>query len=91
MNTRKQLAKQILAIPNMIAQTSFTDTFKVKSMTDPDKYYTVWRTGSGLACECPNYQHRKSDCRHIKTILEIIKQNRYVLQITNLKSWNVQS
>ena len=75
MNTRKQLAKQILAIPNMIAQTS-TDTFKVKSMTDPDKYYTVSRTGSGLACECPNYQHRKSDCRHIKTILEIIKQNK---------------
>ena len=47
MNTRKQQAKQILAIPNMIAQTD-THAFKVKSMTTPDKYYAITRTGNGL-------------------------------------------
>ena len=75
MNVRKQQAKQILETPNMITQTN-TQTFKVKSMTVPDKYYTVSRTGNGLVCECPDHQHRKSDCKHIHVILNIIKQNR---------------
>ena len=75
MNPHKQQAKQILATPNMIAQTN-TQTFKVKSMTVSDKYYTVSRTGNGLICECKDHQYRKSDCKHIHVILDIIKQNR---------------
>ncbi len=74
-NTRKQQAKQILAMPNTIAQTD-THTFKVKSMSTPDKYYTVSRTGNGLICECADHAYRKSDCKHIHVILDIIKQNR---------------
>ena len=75
MNARKQQAKAILETPNMIAQTD-TQTFKVKSMTTSDKYYTVSRTGNGLVYECPDHQYRKSDCKHIHVILDIIKQNR---------------
>ena len=52
------------------------DKFKVKSMSVLDKYYVVSRTGNGLVCECPDHQDRKSDCKHIKSILTIIKQNR---------------
>lgn len=75
MNKRKQQAKAILETPNMIAQTD-TQTFKVKSMTTSDKYYTVSRTGNGLVCECPDHQYRKSGCKHIHVILNIIEQNR---------------
>ena len=75
MNTRRRQAKQILTPQNMIEKTS-PDTFKVKSMMILDKYYTVSRTGSGLVCECSDPQHHKSNCKHIKLILEIIKQNK---------------
>ena len=40
MNPRKQQARQILATPSTVSQID-TQTFKVKSMTTPDKYYTV--------------------------------------------------
>ena len=33
-------------------------------------------TGNGLVCTCPDHQFRKSDCKHIHAILDIIKQNR---------------
>ena len=75
MNSRKQQANPILATPNMIAQTNI-GTFKVKSMTTLDKYYTVSRTGNGLVCGCPDHQYRKSDCKHIHIILNIISHNR---------------
>ncbi|MDI1496325.1 MAG: hypothetical protein K8823_1633 [Cenarchaeum symbiont of Oopsacas minuta] len=75
MNPRKQQAKQILATPNMVIQTTQT-SFTVRSTTKPDTCYTVSRTGNGLICTCPDHQHRKTDCKHIHVILNIIKQNR---------------
>ena len=74
-NKRKQQAKTILETPNMITQTD-TQTFKVKSMSTPYKYYTVSRTGNGLVCSYPDKQFRKSDCKHIHVILNIVKQNK---------------
>ena len=56
MNSHKRQVKQILVIPNSISQIG-TQTFKVKSMTTPDKYYTVSRTDNGLVCECVDHQH----------------------------------
>ena len=75
MNQRKQQAKTMLETPNTVMQTS-TNTFKVKSMTTPGKYYVVPRTCQKLVCECPDNQYHKSDCKHIHVILNIIKQNR---------------
>ena len=43
MNKRKQQAKTILEMPNMIVQTD-AETFKIKSMTMPDKEYIISRT-----------------------------------------------
>ena len=74
MNKRKQQAKPILATHSAVAQIT-VDQFKVKSMSTPDKYYTVSRTGNGLICECADHTYRKSDCKHIHVILDIIKQN----------------
>ena len=45
-------------------------------MTTSNKFYTVSRTGNGLVCSCPDNQFRKSDCKHIHVILDIIKQNK---------------
>ena len=75
MNVHKHQTKQILVTPRTISQIG-TRTFKEKSMTVPDKYYTVSRTGNGLVCECPDHQYRKSDCKYINVILGIIKQNK---------------
>lgn len=72
MNSSKQQAKQILEIPNMMAQIGI-QTFKVKSMVVLDKYYAVSWTGNDLVCECVDHLYHKSDCKHIHAILDIIK------------------
>jgi len=37
----------------------------------------VSKTGNGLVCECKDHEVRKADCKHIKIVLELIKQNKY--------------
>ena len=51
--------------------------FKVNSQSNSKKCYTVSRTGHGLVCTCPDYTQTKSDCKHIKLILENMKKNQY--------------
>ncbi len=53
-----------------------SDKFKVRSQTNPEKFYIVSKTDNGLRCECKDHEIRKSDCKHIKIVLEIIKQNK---------------
>ena len=36
----------------------------------------VRETAGGLVCECPDNRFRKSDCKHIKIVLEILKNNK---------------
>ena len=74
MNPRLQQAKQMLENPNCATQTDY-GKFEVKSQTNPKINYTVSRTDNGLICECPDFTNTKSDCKHIKLVLEIIKKN----------------
>ena len=76
MNPRLQQAKQMLETPNCSMQTDY-GKFKVNSQSDSKKCYTVSRTGHGLVCTCPDYTQTKSDCKHIKLILENMKKNLY--------------
>lgn len=48
---------------------------KIRSQTDLSKSYIISRTENGLVCECPDHQTRKSDYKHIKTALELIRKN----------------
>lgn len=75
MNSRKAQAKLMMVTPKPTSQFE-TDKFKVKSQSEPSKHYIVSRTGNGLVCECPDNQYRKSDCKHIHVILDIIKSNK---------------
>ena len=52
-------------------------TFQVPSQTAPNKFYMVSRTGHGLVCECSDHQESNSDCKHIRVILEQLKQNAF--------------
>ena len=74
MNARTQRSKQIMALPDY-AKFIGNNKIKIRSQTDLSKYYIISRTGNGLVCECPDHQERKSDCKHIKTALELIKNN----------------
>ena len=53
-----------------------SDQFRVRSQSDPSKFYTIDKTGRGLVCDCPDHRFRKADCKHIKVVLEHIKANR---------------
>lgn len=51
------------------------DQFKVRSQTNPDRFYTVSKTGNGLVCECKDHKVRKADCKHIKIVLDVMRRN----------------
>lgn len=75
MNARKQRAQSMMESSGHCSQFE-QDKFKVRSQTNPEKFYIVSKTGNGLRCECKDHEIRKSDCKHIKIVLEIIKQNK---------------
>ena len=77
MNARSQRAKQIMEIENHASQIVGENKFKVKSQTNPDKFYIISKTDDGLTCECPDHQTRQSDCKHIKVVLEYCKNNKF--------------
>ena len=74
MNLRTKSAIEIMSTPGYCSQLDI-NRFKVRSQTDPEKHYVVSRTGNGLICECHDHQYRKADCKHIKVVLHLIKNN----------------
>ena len=75
MNPRTQRAEQMLEKQDSYTQLD-SDNFKVRSQTDPTKFYTVSKTENGLICSCPDHTTRKADCKHLKLILKVIKSNK---------------
>ncbi len=74
MNTRTQRATQMMELPNCAVQFS-PERFSVRSQSIPQIHYIVSKTSNGLICDCPDHTKRKSDCKHIKTVLELIRNN----------------
>ena len=74
MNSRAIRATQIMETPGYCSQFD-NNLFKVRSQTDPDKFYIVTNTGNGLRCECKDHEVRKADCKHIKIVLDVIRRN----------------
>ena len=74
MNARSQRAKQITETKGHCSQLE-PNKFTVRSQSDSEKFYTVSKTENGLKCECKDHTCRKADCKHIKIVLEIIKNN----------------
>ena len=75
MSARKERSKQMMETPGYGSQTAH-GTFKMRSQTDPSKYYEVKETGNGLVCSCPDHETRSADCKHIHTALEMIRKKR---------------
>ena len=75
MNKRKLKAKQMMETQGHCSQFE-SNKFKVRSQTNPDNFYIVSKTENGLRCKCKDHNCRKSDCKHIKLVLEIIKKNK---------------
>jgi len=75
MNQRKQRAKQMTETTGYASQFE-SNKFRIRSQTNPEKYYTITKTDNGLVCECKDHEMRKADCKHIKIVLEIIMKNK---------------
>ena len=75
MNARVQRAKQIMETRGHCSQID-ANTFSVRSQTTPENRYMVRETANGLVCECPDHRFRKADCKHIKIVLNILKNNK---------------
>ena len=66
-----------MELENHASQIVGENKFKVRSQTNPEKYYIISKTDNGLTCECPDHQTRKADCKHIKVVLEYCKKNTF--------------
>ena len=75
MSQRKERSKQMMESPGFGSQIGI-GTFKIRSQTNPDKFYEVKETDSGLVCNCLDHETRKADCKHIHVVLELIKQKK---------------
>ncbi len=73
MNPRMERAKQIMSTSGYCSQIDH-DRFKVRSQTDPTKFYTV-TNGEKLVCEYPDHTSRNADCKHIKIVLDMMRRN----------------
>ena len=73
MNQRNQRAKQMMELTGYASQVDH-GKFEVRSQTNPEKYYLVSTSGNGMVCECMDHITRKTDCKHIKIILQKIKK-----------------
>ncbi len=74
MNARNQRAQSMMETKGHCSQID-SNNFKVRSQTDPSKFYIISKTENGLKCECKDHNCRKADCKHIKIVLEIIRNN----------------
>ena len=74
MNARAQRAKQMMGIDGYCSQLD-SNIFAVRSQTNPENRYQVTNTDNGLTCNCLDHQTRKADCKHIKIVLDILKNN----------------
>lgn len=45
-----------------------TNTWFIRSSTDPNKAYLVQQAGDDWSCACPDYVHRRHACKHIKLV-----------------------
>ena len=52
-----------------------SNSFSVSSQTNPENRYKVSITDNGLICECLDHITRGSDRKHIKIVLNLIKNN----------------
>ena len=74
MNARTQRVNQIMETEGYCFQIN-NNTFSVRSQTNSENHYTVTKTGNGLICECKDHTTRKADCKHIKIVLDFVKNN----------------
>ena len=42
--------------------------WKVESFTEPGKFYNVEKFGEEFICDCPSFEHRHLECKHIKKV-----------------------
>ena len=75
MNARKQRAEIMMESQGHCSQFEHNE-FKIRSQINLNNHYIVSKTDNGLICECVDYITRKSDCKHIKIVLEIIMKNK---------------
>ena len=74
MNLRQQRANQIMETKGYCSQLD-SNNFSVRSQSNPEIRYVISKTENGLKCQCKDHICRKADCKHIKIVLEIIKNN----------------
>ena len=65
-NPREEKGKEIAEKPDQIKRID-ENCYHVKSQSQ-DSWYDVIATEIGFVCDCPDYQYRKSKCKHVYAV-----------------------
>lgn len=70
------MAREFNSTPDVSIQRLNKLTYKVRSQSDPSKWYTVFKIINGWRCECPDFTYRLSKlsgqqslCKHIHAVI----------------------
>src|SRR5207249_445034 len=71
-----EMARQYNSTPDVSIQRLNKLTYKVRSQSDPNTWYSVYKIINGWRCECPDWKFRLSKlngssslCKHIHAVI----------------------
>ncbi|MEP0823951.1 MAG: DDE-type integrase/transposase/recombinase [Nitrososphaera sp.] len=64
-----EMAKEFNSKPDVSIQRLNKLAYKVRSQSDPSKWYSVFKIINGWRCECPDFVYRHVTCKHIHAVI----------------------
>jgi hypothetical protein len=64
-----EMARKFNSKPDVSIQRLNKLTYKVRSQSDPSKWYSVFKIINGWRCECPDFVYRVVTCKHIHGVI----------------------
>jgi putative transposase len=64
-----EMAREFNTTPDVSIQRLNKLTYKVRSQSDPSKWYSVFKIINGWRCECPDFTFRHITCKHIHAVI----------------------
>lgn len=91
MNQRQEHGKEIAEKPDQIKRID-NNWYQVKSQSlGYDSWYDVVSTETGLVCDCPDHQWRKTKCKHIFAVEISLELRRKVEQQVTISQITIDS
>lgn len=87
-NPRRIRGEHIASTPGQVERVDRGE-YRVRSQSDENKVYEIFRTNWGWACTCPDHIRRRVTCKHIWAV-EFSRKMRYAVKLSAAKSVTIK-